>query len=232
MSYRLGAIITLAGLALAVPTVPASAATITSSGSAPTGAAIAQSDFSAAAFSGAQDFSDNAGPPGQTFTPNANLSLTAVTVKGFANTSASFGGLVAGTNFTITISQVAAGSLLTNLRQETADAAPVTDGSAYLTFNLAAPVPLVAGTQYEYDVSSSAGYFGFAKSSADVYVGGAAVQHGSTGRTSLTGAAITNPQAVDRTFFITATAIPEPGSIGMVAVALVGLLGRRRHVIG
>src|SRR6185295_1046076 len=153
-------------------TIPASAGLITTSSSAPSSAAISQPDFSAAAFNGGQDFTDNAGPPGQTFTPAGALTLNAIALKGFANTSASFGGSVNTGTWTVTVSRVDTGNVLTRLTQETANPAAVTNGSDYVILTLAAPVALTAGQQYAFDVFSSTGYFGFAKSSTDVYAGG------------------------------------------------------------
>jgi hypothetical protein len=206
----------------------AAAAILTSSPVAPVSADISQPDFSGPAFSGSQDFTDNAGPPGQTFTPATNLALSALTVKGFANTSASFGGNIRTGTWTITISRVDPGNVLTRLDQETADPAAVVDGSAYITLTLANPVSLTAGTQYAFDIFSSGGYFGLAKSSTDVYPGGAAFQHGTISRTSADGAAIANIQTVDRTFYINPS-VPEPGSIMLLALAGAAALTRRRR---
>ena len=205
------------------------AAILTSSPLAPVSAAISQPDASAAAFNGGQDFTDNAGPPGQTFTPVTNLALNAVTVKGFANTGASFGGNVNTGTWTITISRVDAGNVLTRLDQETANPAAVLDGSAYVTLALSNPVNLTAGTQYAFDIFSSNGYFGLAKSSTDVYAGGAAFQHGTTARTSADGATMANIQTVDRTFFINPS-VPEPGSIMLLGFAGGAAMLRRRRV--
>jgi hypothetical protein len=208
----------------------ARAAVITTSGSAPAAAGISQPDFSAAAFNGGQDFTDNAGPPGQTFTATAATPLlSAFTLKGFANTGASFGGNVNTGTWTVTVSRVDAGNILTRLDQESASPSAVTNGSDYLTFTLATPVALTAGTQYAFDVFSSTGYFGFAKSTSDVYPGGAAIQHGTTSRTAADGATIANPQAVDRTFFVN-PAVPEPAAFALFAVpAAAGLLARRQR---
>jgi hypothetical protein len=220
-----------AGMSLAVAafcwaSLPAGAAGLTSSSVAPASAAISQPDFSAAAFGPSNDFTDNAGPPGQTFTPASSLTMTGLTVKGFANTSASFGGTVNTGSWTLTISRVDPGNILTRLDQETANPSAVTDGSAYLTFALDNPVSLNAGTTYAYDIFSSIGYFGFAKSSTDVYAGGVAMQHGGTSRTSADGVAFTNAQAVDRTFFVQGT-VPEPASVSILAISALGLLARR-----
>jgi len=215
----------------------ASAGTITTSATPPTGTTIAQPDFSGPAFDGAKDFTDNAGPPGQTFNfapptdPPAPgpFFITAVTVKGFANTSASFGGNVNTGTWTLTLSRVDAGNVLTRIAQETANPAAVTDGSAYVTFALQNPVQLTLGVTHSFDLFSSTGYFGLAKSSSDVFFNGVAMQHGSTARTSADGATITNTQAVDRTFFIT-LATPEPGALMMFStVTLIAFTRRRRR---
>jgi MYXO-CTERM domain-containing protein len=129
--------------------------------------------------------------------------------------------------WTVTVSRVDPGNVLTRVRQETANPAAVTNWSDYVTLSLDTPVTLTGGQQYAFDVFSSVGYFGFAKSTADVYAGGAAVQHGTTARTAADGATIANVQTDDRTFYINPQ-VPEPGAVGLVAVAVVGLLRRRR----
>jgi hypothetical protein len=206
--------------------LPAGALTISGSASAPASAAISKPDFSATAFNGAQDFTDNAGPPGQSFTTGAvPFILSAVTVKGFANNSNSFGGLATAT-WTLTISILNAG-VLTTVVQETSPVFNPASGSDYFTLTLATPVPLTASTVYAYDIFTSAGYVGFAKSTVNVYAGGTALQHGSTARTAASGATATNLQVVDRTFFI--HAIPEPGVALLLGGALLGHYGLRRR---
>jgi len=221
------------GLAAILLVTSAHAGVITTSSSAPAGATISQPDFSGPAFNGSQDFTDNAGPPGQTFffAPPGDPApgpffITAITVKGFANTPASFGGSVNTGTWTLTLSRVDTGNVLTRIAQETTAPTAVTDGSAYVTFTLATPVPLALGVTQAFDIFSSNGYFGLAKSSADVYSGGAAFQHGSIARTAADGATITNVQTVDRTFFIN-TVTPEPGSVMMLGIAAMLALARR-----
>ena len=209
----------------------ARAAVITTSGSAPGAAGISQPDFSAAAFNGSQDFTDNAGPPGQTFTATAATpALSAFTLKGFANTGALFGGNVnaATTTWTITVSRVDSGNVLTQLARRRparwpSPAAATTSRSRSPRRSRSPPAPSTRST------CSPAGYFGFAKSSTDVYAGGAAIQHGTTSRTAANGATIANLQAVDRTFFVNPVAAPEPASLALAALpAAAGLLARRR----
>jgi hypothetical protein len=225
---RFTAVIFAAGIVGFAGARSAGAAVISTSALAPSGAAISQPDSSAAAFNGSQDFTDNAGPPGQTFTTGAaGLNFTGVTVKGFANTPGSFGGNVNTGTWTLTVSRVDPGNVLTRVDQETANPAAVTNGADYVTVTLDTPVALTPNTMYAFDLFSSSGYFGLAKSSTDVYAGGVAMQHGATPRSAADGALITNPQTGDRTFFI--NPVPEPGSVGLLGVAGIALLARRRR---
>lgn len=223
---KIGTLLPVLGLAL-LSVLPASALTVTQSLTAPFDALLAQPDFSAPAFNGGTDFTDNAGSPGQTFTAPFTLSLEKVTTKGFANTGASFGGSIATGTLTITISQIVAGSQLQVLLQETASASAITDGSAFLTFALSTPVEMQSGVQYAYSIYSSTGYYGFAKSSSDVLAGGFAFQHGSTPRSAVNGATVTNTQGVDRTFYL--QGVPEPGSSALLLGGITLLAGRLRR---
>ena len=187
---------------------------------------ISQPDFSGPAFNGGQDFSDNAGPPGQTFITGAvPFTLAAITVKGFANMGTSFGSLTAAT-WTISVSSVNAG-VLTLVDQETTGIFNPTNGANYLTFTFDTPVTLNASTSYAYDIFTSVGYFGFAKSATDVYAGGSAMLHGSTSRAAADGASVINTQTVDRTFFI--QAVPEPSTCLLILSSSAGLIGLRRR---
>ncbi len=180
--------------------------------------AIAQPDFSGAGFAPKLDFSDNAGPPGQTLTPKSNMVLRSITVKGYANTPQSFGLGSLGRS-TVTISRVDAGDALTQLTQESAPGG-FTNGGAYETFLLSKPVPLIAGTQYAFAVFTENGFYGFAKSAGDVYDGGSAIQHGAIARRAADGAKIVGPQPVDRTFYINGTNSSTDGKSAIeIAVA-------------
>jgi hypothetical protein len=185
--------------------INADGAVVTESDEAPGTAAIAQPDFSATTFLNKQDFSNNGGPPGQTFTPSTNMQLRAITVKGFANTPQSFG-QGPFRQITLTVSRVEAGDVLTILGQASATGG-FTRGDAYQTFTLGKPIALVAGRQYAYCIHTEGGFYGFAKSREDVYGGGSAMQHGSTPLKARDGEPITQVQKVDRTFFINPTGV-------------------------
>lgn len=202
---------------------------ISASATPPTSALISQTDFSATGLDSGMDFSDNGGPPGQSFTTGAlPFTLDAIVVKGFENDGNSFGSFF-NTTWTISVSTLNLG-VLTQVDQEVSGTFTPTNGSDYLTFTFETPVALSASTVYAYDIYTSEGYFGFAKSQTDVYAGGQALQHGSTQRTSLSGANAINLQNVDRTFFIQGTAIPEPTSALLLSGGLVflGLVRRRK----
>jgi len=217
------------GIILASLALPSglSAATISQSGTAPVSSIISQADFSAPGLNGQRDFSDNGGPPAQSFTTGVSgFELAAVTVKGFANNNSSFGTLSAAT-WTLSISSLS-GSTLTLIDQETTGVFNPTSGSAYITITLATPVTLAANTAYAYAIHTSSGYFGFAKSATDVLVGGQAFQHGGTVRSAVTGATATNPQTGnDRTFFL--HQVPEPSTLGLLGVGVLCLAARRRR---
>ena len=221
-------VVAAGGVMVALAVVPAaSAATMTRSSIAPTSASILQPDFSNTEVPfGNMDSTANP-PPGQSFMPLTAMSLSSITIKGFADNANSFGGGVNTGTWTITISQITGLGNLSTLRQEVLNPAVVTDGDDYYTITLAAPVSLGANTGYAYDIFSSTGYFFFAKSSGDAYAFGQALQHGSTIRSAPSGAPIVNGQAVDRTFFI--NAVPEPASAYAVALFALVLARRRRR---
>lgn len=129
-----------------------------------------------------QAFSDNAGPPGQTFTTPAGVSsfvLNSVSLKGATAGGSNFGGFGAGTTWGVRISEVTGGGT-TQVPQLTVIGIPTgttgATGNEWFTWALtgADAIPLTPSTLYSFEVFSSAGYLGFDADTSDSYAGGTA----------------------------------------------------------
>lgn len=128
-----------------------------------------------------QAFSDNGGPPGQTFTTPAGVSsfvLNSVSLKGATAGGSNFGGFGAGTTWGVRISQVTGGGT-TLVPQLTVTGVPTgttgATGNEWFTwaFTGADAIPLTPSTLYSFEVFSSAGYLGFDAATTDTaYAGG------------------------------------------------------------
>jgi len=199
-------------------------ATITTSNGAPTGAAIAQPDFSNSNLVNWEDFTDNApgqgypypSGPGQVFFVPANdtINLQSVTIKGGGSAGGSL------TNWTISVGTVNAapgwGAGVTVLDSETANGTPiandVTNGilTNYDQFTLQNQQTLTGGASGAYyffalttlNSSNSGGYYGLAKSA-----GADPNPAVSTALMDLTATSPTEefPQSYDYTYYINGT---------------------------
>jgi len=190
-------------------------ATVSESATAPTSNVLtSQLLFNGTTFNGAQDFTDNAGPPGQTFTisGSGDFQLAAITVKGVGNSGGSSGvvwniqiGSVDSTTGAITV--IDTESLTVNY----------TSNADYLTFSLGALPTLAANTTYEFSIDSQQGYYGFAglynSGTPDAYAGGTAFNNNNSptgGGTSRTFGGFVSPDAYDRLFVVQGLAL-APG---------------------
>jgi hypothetical protein len=186
---------------------------------------------------GSQDYTDNGGPPGQTFRtpvmdpPFTTALLTSVTIRGGGDA----GGAENTGNFHIQIGRVdPVSGAITELDQEAAPANTITGSSDYLTFTLANPVTLNSAQIYSFSIYSDNGWFGLAHSSADVFTPGTAFDNDQN--TTQAGNAAPNrtfngfvsPRGYDYTFYLTANPAPEPGA-GVAAIVLTGGAWMLRH---
>ena len=225
----LAAVICAAALAL-----PARAATISTNSTAPTSNVIASqlADLGPGPQANDRDYTDNGGPPGQTFTVPSATQLGAVTVLGRGDA----GSFNPGT-FSIQIGSVnTATGQITELLRETAPASGVTANNQYLTFSLDSPVSLVPGTTYAFSILSSAGWYGLAHGTGDDYAGGQAFNTSLT----TTSAGNADPRRVFHGFvsphpggydyvFALQRVVPEPTGLAVLCVGGLGLLARRRR---
>ncbi len=165
-----------------------------------------------------QAFTDNAGPPGQTFTAPGTSHLfvvTAISVKGVGNTG---GGAIDASTWGLRISEVN-GTALTPLSTVTGIPSPVgAAGTDWITLTLSGvDVPaLEPGGQYAFEVFSSAGWFGIDATQGDgSYAGGTAFNSAGPAR-SFANNTLGNlaEHGYDRTFIAQLAAPPGgPGDV-------------------
>lgn len=182
-----------------------------------------------------QVYSDNSGPPGQTFT-TASSSATgyyfnSFSFKGAAAGAANYGNFAANTTWGIRISSVV-GSTLSPLVTVTGIVHPLATaaGDSWYTWTFSGADRLILnqGSIYAFEAYSSAGYLGFdAATDPASYAGGNAFNTTSTARTFSNATLV--ERGYDRTFVANLTAVPEPSAalLGLVGAALA--IGRRRR---
>jgi hypothetical protein len=183
-----------------------------------------------------QAYTDNVGPPGQTFTTPATgpFFMTSLSVKSVGD--AGGGVFTAGNTFSLRISSVS-GTTLTPIMTATAFptlAGQSTTAVGWLTFNLtgAERPTLGSNTQYAWEVFSSSGWFGIDATQSDAaYAGGTAFNSAGPARsfTDNTTGNLAN-HGYDRTFHVGLRAIPEPAAGLLAAFGLAGwhIVRRRR----
>jgi hypothetical protein len=179
-----------------------------------------------------QAFSDNNGPPGQTFTTPAggtSYAMNALWLKGGSSGSANFGGVfVATTTWSIRISRVE-GVNLVPIGYSTGIPTVISDGTAAQadgdewyswTFSGADIKNLAPNTQYAFDIFSSAGYLGFDAAASNAgYAGGQAFNSGGGAARSFAGTNTGNlaNHNYDRTFVVdleASASAPNTATVG------------------
>jgi PEP-CTERM motif len=166
----------------------ADGATLSLNTAAPSGNIMASqlTDLGPGAFDGGRNYSDNGGPPGQTFTVSAAGLANRITIKGRGDSAGGYNNgplpMTGAETWGIQIAAVNGDGSLTSLASETATgfsaAANISD---YLTFNLSTPVALSTGQTYAFSAYISQGsWFGWAHSDADVYADGVAINNNSS----------------------------------------------------
>jgi hypothetical protein len=223
--------------AAALGLVPATrGATISTSPTAPTSNILTSqlTDLGPGVQANDRDYTDNGGPPGQTFTVPSAAMLTGVTILGRGDAG---GGYNTSGNFHVQIATVdPATGAITQLSREAAPATGVTANNQYVTFTLANPVAVVPGTTYAWSVyNEPGGWFGLAHGTGDDYAVGTAFTSAtalgragnSDARRTFHGFANPNPGAYDYVFAVQGV-VPEPAALALFGVAGVLTMRRRR----
>jgi hypothetical protein len=179
-----------------------------------------------------QAYSDNAGPPGQTFTTPNSAPGYKLTSASFLGTGDAGGGSLAG-NWGIRISSVS-GTALTALNTVTGIAGPggATPNTDWLTWSFTAgdSLTLSPGTQYSVDVFSQDGWWGIGGALDTAYAGGTAFNSAGAAR-GFADATLGNlaNHGYDRTFHVGLRAVPEPAAATLLGLAGLGLGALRRR---
>jgi hypothetical protein len=193
------------------------------------------------------DYTDNSGPVGETFHVSTNAQVTSITVLGNGDSSTD-----PALNFHFEIGTVnPTTGQITQLRAETAPENLSNNSANFVTFTFGTPVSVSPGTTYEFSiwsettVANGGNWFGVAHSAPGTHPGdgGTAFNYdisttnhdnntdglGKNGGWPSPGFVAPNVNNYEYAFAVQGTAVPEPVSAGLLALAAASLLARRRH---
>jgi len=219
-----------AGMITAMGVGSAGAATVSVAGTIPTvdGADIANDSGAADAGGDEGHMWGNRPHQGQSFVTGSNVlgyKLNAVTMKNRNNS------VTNGPTFNVVVGTLTADGakwVLTQIGSTETGVAPDynTTTKSYITFTFDTPLTLNANTTYGFLWGSNGSGFVTANNLDDnTYTGGTALSSGDDNVPDLDDVLLRN---VDRVFHLDLTVIPEPTTLALAAVGLLGLRRRRR----
>lgn len=232
----------VAALALSVTGSSVNGATIAYEGATPpTGLTVISTNATStisATLAANNDYTDNAGPPGELFTPASNATLRSITVKLGGGANANNLRLLVGSVDTSTQAVTALNGTGTGITGGESATVPAALND-YVTFALANPIPLTAGTEYVFSLATGTGYIGVNRVTGTA--AGAVNMNdtntfennnsGRPGKNQGFGQFATVNTGNYQYYYIAASDVPEPMSIGLLGVAATGLLLRRRRQV-
>jgi hypothetical protein len=189
---------------------------------------------------GSHDYLNNP-PPGEMFTLGSAASLAAVTVQGngdagYWSGSAGYQPMstmpdTTGLQWNIQIGTVS-GTTITPISTQSVLGFAPTGASDFLSFNLASPIALAAGTTYEFSlnlvnthsVAGDSTWYGLSESLTPV-IGGNAIDSGTVGAFGTTATSL----PYDFVFVLSSQAVPEPGTIALLSLGGLALIAFRRR---
>jgi hypothetical protein len=152
----------------------ARAGTITTSPTAPTSNILTSqlTDLGPGVQANDRDYTDNGGPPGQTFTVPGGGLIGGITLLGRGDAG---GGYNSTGNIHVQYGRVdPATGAITQLIEDTAPASGITAANQFVTFKFFAPLIAQPGTLYSWSIYSDGGWFGLAHGTGDDYAAGQA----------------------------------------------------------
>jgi hypothetical protein len=228
------------------------AQSMSESATAPTGNVILQQlvggSTSGSPGASGHDYLNNP-PPGETFTLGSAATLGAVTVQGngdagYWSGSAFYGTLgsspiTAGLEWQLEIGSVSGTTIAPLATEQVTGFAPAANNT-FITFNLASPISLAAGHEYEFSFNllnnlSNGGdstWYGLSESLTPQIGAGNAFNNGATvGSFGDTVVPITTgtPGQYDFVFVLQSAPVPEPGTMALIGLGGLGLLAFRRR---
>jgi hypothetical protein len=193
------------------------------------------------------DYTDNSGPVGETFHISSNANITAITILGNGDSSTDsslFFHFEVGTFNAVT-------GQITQLSADTAPETATENSTGYLTFTFGTPVPVTAGSNYEFsiwsetNVANGGNWFGLAHSAPGTHPGDggesfnydtSTTNHdnntdgiGKNAGWASTGFVAPNINNYEYAFAVQGTAVPEPASASLLGLGAVAFLTRRRR---
>jgi hypothetical protein len=162
---------------------------------------------------------------GQTFLTGSNAGgyeLSAITLKNLSNTRN------AGTSFNILVGTIA-GPVFTQIGSTETAVAPNFVPGDYITFSLDTPLALDADTTYAFLWGTDgAGFIPTNNLDDNTFAGGTAISSGDNNTPDLNNVIERN---LDRVFHLDIAEVPEPGTIALLSIGMVAVLGRRKRSI-
>jgi hypothetical protein len=225
-----------AALAVLAIASAADAGTIAYEGNTPPNTNILASQLtdSSGSLEGNNDYTDNAGPPGELFTVSQNSLLEDITVLGGNSWGPPTGmHLLVGS---VNPSTGVVTPLNGNLGDGGGESVPVpANANDYVTYQLSTPIDLTAGTEYVFGLYTDNMWYGLAHSATDTAAGAVnfndtdTFENNNTGRPAKNDGfgqyAVLNTGDYGYVFAAQGVAVvPEPASIALFGIGAIGLL--------
>ncbi|BBO35242.1 hypothetical protein [Lacipirellula parvula] len=184
-----------------------------------------------------QNYSDNGGPPGQTFRTPAGATPYKLQAISLLAVGDGGGGVFDSGTWSLRVSSVAGTTLtpiatLTGIANLGSNANDKTEGWLKFSLTGADSPTLNPNADYAFELFSANGWQGFDATQSDAGYANGTAFNSAGGARSFADATLGNlaNHGYDRTFHVALSAVPEPAAGLLAVVGLVGLLANRRRL--